>query len=265
MHWARRLDSRRRTSAVTSNSVEITLSEPFLTGTHLVWIKVTAGETDVAWASAGFNVHGPRIESITPEKRPYDIGETIKGTVTLNDADGGHLTVALIDTFGRQVDTVRKPASETVSFELDSTGVRSLTARIQATLDTGERVEASDFESVAIINEHPLDDYQVCIWASYFHTACARPWAQTLLEKQRELGVDFGLMAHSGSVMYHQNYAEHNMIPAPENMHRIFFKLREDYEKMNLAEPGFEEEFREVIHARKSGLHMGNARFQRRG
>jgi hypothetical protein len=72
------------------------------------------------------------------------------------------------------------------------------------------------------------------------------------------MGIDFSLMAHSPAEIYHQTYAEHDMVPAPESMHRIFFKLGKQYENMNLAEPAFEPVFRKAIRERaKTGYRWG--------
>ncbi|MCF7853845.1 MAG: beta-galactosidase [Candidatus Pacebacteria bacterium] len=248
---------------ISSGKVSIDLPGPFMTGTHFVWLHLKKDTTDVAWASAGFTVTGPAVTSIATEKVPCNLGDIIKGTVTLRDAPtDARVTVELIDTFGRVTDSLDTAASTNVPFELDSDGVASITARIRATLRTGNRIEAKDSHTVALLRDLPPDDYLVGIWASYANTACARPWAFTLLDKQRRLGVDFALMAHSDADIYHQAYAEHNMAPAPENMHRIFFKLNETYKNMNLAEPGFEDAFREVIRSRaKTGYKWGSLDF----
>jgi len=239
-----------------TGGASVVLKAPFLTGEHFAWVWVRDAEgKNLGWAAHLFRVPGPTV-TVTTERDRYEQGDTVRGVVKaagerVADARVG---VSLVDGFGRVVDRVHADAAGEVPFQLDSTDVRSLTARVVAKLirerDGKPRVECEDYRVIPVARPMDDTDYLVGIWASYYDLTCNLPWSHRLLRLQRGMGVDFALMAHSSSDIYHQAYAEHDIVPVPESMYRIFFKLAERYEKLNLAAPEFEPKFRQAIRKR---------------
>ena len=226
---------------------------PFVTGPHMIHVWAVDRKGHAAdWAVYLCEAPGPDIAEIALDKARYERGDMVRGTVTteatmLQDAV---VRVELVDSFGRILSRSIHTLAKQVSFELPTADVLSVTARVRASLWTGERLEASRFRVIPVAHDLPEDDYLVGVWPSYYQIACARPWADTILRLQREMGVDFALMAHSGAERYHQVYAEHDMVPAAESMHRVFFKNAPQYEAMNLADPAFMPQFRAAVRAR---------------
>ena len=242
--------------ALETGIATVTLQGDFLTGQHFIWVWVQDAQGKrLTWAAHLFRVPGPTVTVIVDRKR-YERGDSVRGIVEC----AGEVTrdprieVSLVDSFGRVVDRDVVGANRSRAFRLSSDDVRSLTARVLARLtrrvNGKRRVECESYRTVCVGRELPDDDYLVGIWASYYPLTCSRPWSHHLVRLQRDMGVDFGLMAHSDAESYHQAYAEHGMVPAPESMHRIFFKQSEQYEKMNLAAPDFEAKFRQAIRDR---------------
>jgi hypothetical protein len=246
----------------------ISLPGDFLAGDHLVWLwGLDTQDRTVGWAAWYCRVPGPSMV-VTPDRERYERGDPVGALVRIpaDTLAGGRIEVRLVDGFGRVVAERSTSATAEASFELDSSDVQTLTARIVATLSRetagGSRPVCEAYCVIPVAHELDDREYQVGIWASYFQLACSRPWSHHLVRLQREMGVDFGLMAHSAAEMYHQAYAEHNMVPAPENMHRIFFKLAERFETMNLADPEFEPQFRQAIRDRaRVGYRWGAGDF----
>ena len=237
--------------ALEGKPTPIALRAPLVTGHHFVWLWVEDGEGhQLDWASAMVRIPGPRVERIDVANTRVEKGEMVQGRVHLSPAgslDDCVLEVSLVDYFGRQVAVGRRPARAQVELALPTENVLSLTARVVARLYRGSRVEATDFKVIAVAREPAHDDYLVGIWASYYPIACGRPWADAILSKQRELGVDVAFMAHSPAEIYHQAYAEHNMWPMAESMSRIFFKGAPQYASLNIASPEFLPEYRSRV------------------
>lgn len=126
-----------------------------------------------------------------------------------------------------------------VPFKLATDDVLSLTAEVKVKLYVDNRLEASNCKVISVARVMPTDDYQVGVWASYGYIACARPWADTMLQKQSEFGCDFAHMAHHDAEIYMQTYAEHNMWPVAESM---VPEGELHYNKHNLADAKYWEE-----------------------
>ena len=106
---------------------QVELRAPFVTGSHFVWLWAEDGEGhQLDWASAMVRVPGPRVERIEVANTRVERGQAVPARVHLNSADslgGCEMEVSLIDHFGRQLATVRRPARPEAEFALPTGGV----------------------------------------------------------------------------------------------------------------------------------------------
>jgi hypothetical protein len=235
-------------ATIAGDKAAIAIEAPLLTGEHFIWLQVRdANGAASGWASHLFVAPGPTA-TVTTEQDRYEQGDTVRGSVHIDGDHGAdQIEITLVDGYGRVVDRQLVQAANIMAFSLDSRDVRTLTARVIAKLVDGDRVACESYAVIPVVRELDDKDYLVGIWASYFPLTCARPWSHYLVKFQRDMGIDAAFMAHSPEPMYHQTYAEHNMVPMPESMSRIWFKQQEPYISLDLTDPAFMPAFRRTI------------------
>jgi len=265
---ARLVDEHNRVlGEVTGDPGTVEFAGPLQTGPHaaLVWLEdAEGGQLD--WRAAVAPVDGPRITQVQTDRDRYERGETMgvtvawEGAVTevrgeLVDAYGGVVANAADGgTAGRSGDRPLRTADggEAV-LELGTGRARSLVCMLHVGLSDGDGLLDEWFGPVPTIDEPERDEYTVGLWSSYGSYIGKRHWGYEMLRSQLPLMVD---LAIAGPI---PGYPRFDMRPCPENMHRIFFKLGEQFENMNLAAPGFRDEFLEAIRPRIEGGYAWGA------
>ncbi len=241
----------RTTLAPGSNRLDMPLEGLARTGPQAVhlWIETPDGKI-LAWAAVAFHQEGPKVARIAVARERYEPGESIEGRVAIDGVlDGLRCVIELQDTFGRVVARREQAASTNLAFALDSAGVLSRLACVTAELRRNGGVLHRAAVDVPVPRDLDATDYNVGIWASYVAQVERRHWAPEMIEQQRRLGVDFSLMAHGYSDDYYHSYVRRNMVPVPDNLHRIFFKLKDYYRQLNLADPAHRRKIAEEVAA----------------
>lgn len=233
----------------------LTLAGPFQTGPHLVTVWVTDAAGGVRdWRSALIDVPGPRIVSIEPSAARYERGETVEVIVTCEGLrDGLRLSAELVDGYGGVAARDTLDATDRATVRLDSSLCRSLASRVWVKLLEGDRTVDEKTLLVPTIHDSDLSEYNVGIWATYGSYVAKRHWGYSMVEAQAPLLVDTAIAGTPTA------YALYDMRSAPENMHRIYFKDAEQYEQMNLCEPGFRESFLAAVRERVGGAYNWGA------
>ncbi len=249
-----RLVARARRDA-TDRSVTLELPGHFQTGHHLVTVWAEGdNRTVLDWCSAMVDVPGPLIASIKLSSARYERGDAIEATVACEGLRPGlRLVAELIDGYGGLTAVDAAEAAEAVSVRLNSSLCRSLASRLWVRLLDGERIIDEKALLVPTIRDVELSDHTVGIWATYGSYVGKRHWGYSMVEVQAPLLVDMAIAGTPNA------YAMYDMRPAPENMHRIFFKGSEAYEQMNLCAPGFREDFLTAVRDRVAGAYNWGA------
>ncbi len=266
---ARLVDEHNRvtTEAIGEPAGAIEFAGPLQTGPHaaMVWLEDAQGR-QLDWRVAIAEINGPRITAVRTDRDRYERGDTVgvavswEGAATevtgeLVDAYGGVAANAADDgAAGRSGDRpLRTADGGEVVLELGTERARSLVCMLHVELWDVDGLLDEWFGPVPTIDEPELDEYTVGLWSSYGSYIGKRHWGYEMLRSQLPLMVDLAIAGPMPA------YPRFDMRPCPENMHRIFFKLGERYENMNLAAPGFREEFLEAIRPRIEGGYRWGA------
>ncbi len=244
----------REVAATNAAPPALSFERALQTGAHCVIVWLEDGEgRQVDWRCALAHVDGPGIAEIALDRDRYERGDELTATVRCEAAEGLTVRAELRDGYEGLVAAAQADAAPDVEVTLPTELSRSLTCMMHVTLRDGERLVDERFSPVPTIFEADLAEYQVGLWASYGSYIGKRHWGYQMLQRQVPLLADFAIGGHP------PGYPRYGMRPCPENMHRIYFKLGERYEKMNLAEPGFRERFLETIRPRIEGAHNWGA------
>ncbi|MFW6156362.1 MAG: hypothetical protein ACOC7J_03495, partial [Armatimonadota bacterium] len=209
----------------------------------IVWLEDEQGR-QIDWRCALVEVEGPSITDLTLNANRYERGDDVGVTVRSRDADGLRLRAELRDQYDGLVAVAEGEAGPEATLTLPTNLSRSLTCMLHVTLTDGRRLVDERFRLLPTVLPEDLAEYQVGLWASYGSYIGKRHWGDAMLTAQEDLLVDFAI---AGPL---PGYPRHGMRPCPENMHRIFFKGADRYEKMNLAAPEFRQDFLETIRPR---------------
>ncbi len=244
----------REVAAVEAPGPELTFDLPLQTGPHcaIIWLEDAQGR-QVDWRAALVDVAGPRIAEVTLDRDRYERGDAISATILSEAADGLSLRAELRDQWGGLVAVAETDGAGTATATLPTELSRSLTCMLQVQLLDGTRLVDEAYRLLPTVLPEDLAEYQVGLWASYGSYIGKRHWGDAMLTAQEALLVDFAI---AGPM---PGYPRHGMRPCPENMHRIFFKGTEHFEQMNLAEPGFTEQFLETIRPPVQSAHKWGA------
>ncbi len=231
------------------------LAGPLQTGPHLVTVWVTdADGAAYDWHSVLVDVPGPRIVSIEPSAARYERGQTVEASVACESLRAGlRLSAELVDTYGGVAARDAMDAADRATVRLDSSLCRSLASRVWVKLLEGDRTVDEKTLLVPTIHDSDLSEYNVGIWATYGSYVAKRHWGYSMVQAQAPLLVDTAIAGTPNA------YALYDMRPAPENMHRIYFKDSEQYEQMNLCEPGFRDRFLSAVRERVGGAYNWGA------
>lgn len=232
-------------------TARLTLDGPLQTGPHLVTVWVTDAEGAAHdWYSVLVDVPGPSIVSIEPSAARYEQGEKIEAAVTCEGLRARlRLSAELIDGYGGVAARDTLDATDRATVRLDSSLCRSLASRVWVRLLEGDRTVDEKALLVPTIHDSDLSEYNVGIWATYGSYVAKRHWGSSMVEAQAPLLIDTAIAGTPNA------YAPYDMRPAPENMHRIYFKGAEQYEQMNLCEPGFRDRFLTAVRERVGGAY----------
>ncbi|MFO8080208.1 MAG: beta-galactosidase [Armatimonadota bacterium] len=223
----------------------LSFEQPLQTGPHcaIVWLEDEQGR-QIDWRCALVEVEGPSITDLTLDANRYEGGEDVGVTVRSEGAGGLRLRAELRDQYDGLIAVAEAEAGPEAMLTLSTDLSRSLTCMLHVTLTDGQRLVDERFRLLPTVLPEDLAEYQVGLWASYGSYIGKRHWGDAMLTAQEDLLVDFAIAGHP------PGYPRHGMRPCPENMYRIFFKGADRYEEMNLAAPGFREEFLEAIRPR---------------
>lgn len=232
----------------------LSVSAALQTGPHcaIVWLEDARGR-QIDWRSVLVQVEGPRITGVTPDRERYERGDEVKATVGCEGAGGLSIRAELRDQWKGLVAVAEAEAATEITLGLPTDLSRSLTCMLHVRLLEGERLVDEAYRLIPTVLPEDLAEYQVGLWASYGSYIGKRHWGEAMLSAQEALLVDFAI---AGPI---PGYPRHGMRPCPENMHRIFFKGAEVYETMNLAEPGFREQFLDTIRPKIEGAYTWGA------
>ncbi len=228
------------------------------TGPHcaIAWLEDAQGR-QIDWRAALVTIDGPRITEVSLDRARYERGDEVVATVRCEGADGlsvrARVRAELRDQWGGLVAVAEVAAGPQVTLTLPTELSRSLTCMMHVRLTEGERLVDEAFRLLPTVLPEDLAEYQVGLWASYGSYIGKRHWGDAMLAAQEPLLVDFAI---AGPL---PGYPRHGMRPCPENMHRIYFKLAERYEQMNLTEPGFREQFLDTIRPTIEGARTWGA------
>jgi len=236
---------------------ELAFSGPLQTGVHaaIVWLEDTVGR-QLDWRVAPAEIAGPSIAGVTLDAERYERGDVVGITVACEGVEAlGRATVRaeLVDFYGGVAAVAEGDAAPEVTLELATDLSRSLVVMLHVRLLDGDALVDERFLPVPTIDEPDLREYTVGLWSSYGSYIGKRHWGYEMLRSQLPLMVD---IAVAGPL---PGYPRYDMRPCPENMHRIYFKLAEVYERMNLAEPGFREQFLATIRPKVEGAYNWGA------
>ena len=236
----------------------VRMDGPFQSGIHIVHVWATTDQGETAdWHSALVRVPGPKISEVELDKPRYECGDTVTLSVNCEGpADAlarARVTAELFDTYAGLVDTRKAAYRPGLSLVLDTSRSRSLAAKLWVRLTAGGRTVHERMSLVPTIYEPDLTEYTVGLWASYGSYVGKRFWGHSLLKAQIPLLADVAIAGPP------EDYAEHDIRPMPENMHRIFFKGAKKYAEMNLCAPGFRDDFLGDIRTRAEASYRWGA------
>ena len=140
-------------------------------------------QTTLAPAVRGVSTHKSTTVSFTDAAEQVLQSDIVRGRIHADGHDpaASQFEIAMIDGHGRMVDRLNVPAASDASFELSSSDVRTLTARVVVKLTDRQRAACETYKSIPVARELDDKDYLVGIWASYFPLTCGRPWSHYLI------------------------------------------------------------------------------------